>query len=114
MKQQDLIKEANALNVFSTFHLQNRMKPLRKGKNIRSKIKGAKDAALLENFATPEEIKAAVKQALIWLEVLCDYVHQEGAELDWAWKEFATMLLIGIIFFITVAGKHDIIHCSTP
>jgi hypothetical protein len=111
-KNKQLYEDAIAINVFNEYFFKDKMHSMYKGETARSKIKNSSDAQLLEGFPSPDEIKAAIKRAILYIEVIANYLEQEDAELDWAWPRFTTMLLIGIIFFITIAGIHYTLQCS--
>ena len=66
-------------------------------------MKKAKDLKTLEGYPSPQEIKNFVVRAMIYLDILADKVKQPDFNLDWGWARFATMLMVGIIFFGTIA-----------
>ena len=78
-----LYTEAADMNIFAGWHLDDKLDALWKGKDVRSNKKGAADLAVLEGYPTPDEVKAAVQRAIIYLEILSNYLHSEGAALDW-------------------------------
>jgi hypothetical protein len=113
-QQQHLIYAVADMCNFSKWFLKDKLSKLYAGKDMRSRIKNSADLTIMDGFPTPDKIKHCVQVAIMYIKIVSDYVHEPNAEKDWAWARFSTMLLIGVIFFSTIAGKPYSPHSSRP
>ena len=121
--QEHLLVAVSDISSFTNWYLSSKLKKLYAGKDLRSKLRNNQDLRTLEGFPTPAEIKQCVQKAIVYIQMVSDYVSSPDAELDWGWARLVTMLMVGVIFFSTIAGQlynprhsrppaHKEVHCS--
>lgn len=90
---------------FKKNSLCRRRKHANKGKLMRKQVRLSKDNDTLERLPEDSaEIKAKITEAMAMLEVLLAYLEQDDADFNWNWRKLANTLMVGIIFFSTLAG----------
>jgi len=97
-----------------------RIKIARKAKSYRTRLKLSADNDTLEAAPPPYAVKIHVQDAMAKLHVLMLEFRKDDPDYAWNWRKVANTLMVGIIFFSTLAGTaskelgyHWITICST-
>ena len=96
---------ANDIDIFIDEWVTGKKKSTQAGKEYRRAEKLSADADTLESVAEPSLMKDVVVSAIVHLEALAAYLFSEDAHLGWNWRKVANTLMVGIIFWSTIAGR---------
>ena len=95
----------NDIAIFKAMSVEPKKKADLKGKDYRRVSKLSADADEIEKMPESSEIKQVVQEAMALLVVLSFYLAQDNADFNWNWRKIANMLMTGIIFLSTLAGR---------